>query len=169
MIDLQQIPDNLPSKLSELIKLAVKDLNKVEKMPDYIVDMSIWHDEKSWHKGLCSVCFAGSVMVCELKVEHGRLLTPYYFNQSLNYKLNALNEVRKYNISTALGYLNVNEYSENLESYNRIEKDINSKILMLRHKTKAYTPTLLEEYNENKVVFKLNMLYIAKELKKLNL
>jgi len=40
---------------------------------------------------------------------------------------------------------------------------------MLRRKTKAYTPRLLEEYNEDKVVFKLNMLYIAKELKKLNL
>lgn len=169
MKDLKQIEDTLPIKLSELIRLAIKDLNKVEKMPDYVVDMGAWHSEHFLYSNICKVCLAGSVMACELKLEHGRLATPYYFNQSLSYKLNALNEVRKYNISNALGYLNVNEYSENLESYNRIEKDINSKILMLRHKTKAYTPTLLEEYNENKVVFKLNMLYIAKELKKLNL
>lgn len=48
----------LPEKLSELIEVALNDLDLCEKDPRYKIDMWNWHRPNSH----CSVCFAGSVM-----------------------------------------------------------------------------------------------------------
>lgn len=54
-----------PDKPSELILLALKDLESVEKSKKYVVHMGHWHlpDE-----GKCYVCFAGAVMAGTLKL-----------------------------------------------------------------------------------------------------
>jgi hypothetical protein len=46
---------------SELITLAVRDLEKVEKDPGYSVEMNDWH-RFSQLSQTCRVCFAGSIM-----------------------------------------------------------------------------------------------------------
>ena len=168
LIELQSIEDNLPSKLSDLIKLAVKDLTKVEKMPNYSIDMSTWHSIKSiFNEEICSVGFAGSVMACELQIEHGRNAIPFYFTGSLDYKFNALDEIRKYNIQAALMYTEPELFSEKKYEYSILESQIIDKLEKLRRK--VMTKLWLSKYSENPKLFKLNMLYIAKELKKINL
>lgn len=58
----------LPDKPSELIRLALADLEKAEESRAYSVDMGMWHgyDEIS---GKCTVCLAGAVMAGTLGVE----------------------------------------------------------------------------------------------------
>lgn len=59
----------LPNKASELIRLALKDLKKVEASTDYSVAMSTWHQPKSFYlNDTCSVCLAGAVMAMTLEV-----------------------------------------------------------------------------------------------------
>lgn len=51
----------LPDKPSELIEIALQDLERVESQPDrYVVDMYRWHYTRP--DGLCAVCLAGAVM-----------------------------------------------------------------------------------------------------------
>lgn len=166
ILNIKKIKDNLPSKLSELIKLAVKDLNKVEKMPDYAVDMSIWHDQKDFFGDICSVCFAGSVMACELNVDKELYLSPGYFNKSLEWKFNALDYIRKYQIATALAYIERANGGKDVKLNIILEDKIISKLCSLRKVSGFYQN--LSSYEEDAKLFKLNMLYIAKELKKLN-
>lgn len=44
------------------ITLAMKDLQRAEKSPDYVIDMLNWHNPKS---DGCHVCLAGAVMAFE--------------------------------------------------------------------------------------------------------
>ena len=56
----------LTCKPSELIMLALEDLEKVEKLKDiYRVDMGVYHDPED--DGRCAVCFAGSVLAQTMK------------------------------------------------------------------------------------------------------
>jgi hypothetical protein len=59
-----------PKKPSNLILLALHDLNLAERDPKYDIDMSVWHQPASGFPSkntLCYVCFAGSVMAKSLK------------------------------------------------------------------------------------------------------
>ena len=49
---------NLPSKLSDVILIALEDLEKAEKSKEYEIDMDDWYKPN----GVCKVCFAGAVM-----------------------------------------------------------------------------------------------------------
>lgn len=49
----------LPKNILELTKLAIADLEKVEKDPNYRVDMGEWHTPSG---DICLVCLAGAVM-----------------------------------------------------------------------------------------------------------
>lgn len=55
--------NNLPNKPSELILLALHDLELCEADKNYKIAMGTWHIP---HKKYCSVCFAGAVMAKEL-------------------------------------------------------------------------------------------------------
>ena len=66
-------------KPSELIRHALKDLEKVEEDPAYIVDMDEWHahfpeDETPW---TCSVCLAGAVMAKTLGLQRNEHSSPW--------------------------------------------------------------------------------------------
>lgn len=55
--------NRLPKKPSKLIRLAIEDLEKVEKLPHkYEIDMGQWHTPQNYGDHKCSVCLAGSVM-----------------------------------------------------------------------------------------------------------
>ena len=80
----------LPDKPSALIRLALRDLEKVERSRSYKVDMGSWHmPEVKW----CRVCFAGSVMAMSLNAERARFLGPPDFPKEAH-KLDALDRFR---------------------------------------------------------------------------
>ena len=54
----------LPDKPSELLILAMEDIERVEADPRYKIDMGSWHEPN----GKCKVCAAGSVMAKTLKL-----------------------------------------------------------------------------------------------------
>ena len=49
----------LPDKPSDLIRVAIADLEKCEADPSYSIDMSEWHRPSG---EVCRVCLAGAVM-----------------------------------------------------------------------------------------------------------
>lgn len=61
----KKIKDVLPKKPSALIRLALSDLEKVQRMKTRKVNMSVWGTRV---KGVCTVCLAGSVMDRTLKI-----------------------------------------------------------------------------------------------------
>lgn len=65
--------ETLPDKPSELILLALGDLEKCEKDDKYAIDMSNWCCPDWKDPNICCVCFAGAVMVQTLgiKIESG--------------------------------------------------------------------------------------------------
>lgn len=77
-----KIKIELPSKPSELIRVAIADLEKIERDPRYRVKMSRWHEAPNPdvvalnpnHGLKCDVCLAGAALAC-----HG-----YPIDQSLN-------------------------------------------------------------------------------------
>jgi hypothetical protein len=79
----------LPKKLSELIRLALTDLRKVERNKNYKVDMNTWHTPN----GVCRVCLAGAVMAGTLGADPTTVAAPSYYGRDSG-KLAALDEVR---------------------------------------------------------------------------
>lgn len=115
----------LPTKMSTLIGIALKDMRKVEKeSKKYVVDMSEWYypgklveckvdlgdDDKVVIDSfeVCSVCFAGSVMAFTLGgsayYSHPGEGTPAFVKNEK--QLLALNELREGNVTSALDHLN---------------------------------------------------------------
>jgi hypothetical protein len=87
----------LPNKPSDLIEVALQDLERVEKDPRYVVDMYKWHSPN----GLCKVCLAGAVM--SRVVEPTKWTTPSeLFDATTADKLKALDEFRTGSIRDAL-------------------------------------------------------------------
>ena len=52
----------LPDTPSELLTLALDDLNKIERSKKYKVHMGRWHEPYSNGDTVCHVCLAGAVM-----------------------------------------------------------------------------------------------------------
>ena len=92
----------LPSKPSDLIELALQDLESVEKSPKYEVYMSEWH---AYTPGadICSVCLAGAVMAQTLKVRRKQFKSPDEIkDKATQNALYALNSFRLGSISHGL-------------------------------------------------------------------
>ena len=82
----------LPNKPSELIRLALHDLELCEKDKRYLIDMDDWHINDT--SDLCCVCLAGSVMAKSLKANFYATLGPEIYNKSTKLKLFALDDFR---------------------------------------------------------------------------
>ena len=53
--------------LSKVIEIALVDLEKIERNPKYVIQMSTWFEQFGHSgKGMCYVCFAGCVMASTL-------------------------------------------------------------------------------------------------------
>lgn len=92
----------LPAKPSELIRLALKDLEAVERdKKTYVVDMGRYHEPNSSDSGKCAVCFAGAVMSQAGNDPHEDL-DPVDFSNSVQAKLVALDYFRVGSIYQAL-------------------------------------------------------------------
>lgn len=86
----------LPDKKSELLKLALNDLAKAEKDPDYEINMNIYHRYRE-DKGDCIVCLAGSVMAFSLKQNIRVEVVPSDFDEDTRGKLLFLDACRAAN------------------------------------------------------------------------
>lgn len=86
-------------KPSELILVALADLEKVEKDPNYKVDMLTYHAMKDTR---CSVCFAGAAMAVSLDCCIDENLIPSDFINPVRGNLAALNMFRRGSVPTAL-------------------------------------------------------------------
>jgi hypothetical protein len=91
----------LPDKLSELIRLALRDLAAVEANPTYKVSMcDSWHEP---HGKVCHVCLAGAVMAKTLATSPREDKVPYEYPDTHTVsRLLALDYVRVGNVDFAL-------------------------------------------------------------------
>ena len=86
--------NSLPDKPSQLIRLAIADLEKCEQHPNYEIDMEKW-----WLQGKkkCYVCLAGAVMAQTLPdsyLHSDPCIVPANYPSSISSKLHALNYFR---------------------------------------------------------------------------
>lgn len=94
----------LPSIPSELIRLALADLEKAEADPNYKVVMCQWHLRSG---EICEVCLAGSVMAFSLDCHISRSFQPKDFDQKTQDKIYALNFFRVGEVRAGLQHLDV--------------------------------------------------------------
>ena len=92
----------LPDLPSDLIRVALADLRQIEKRPEYVVDMDIWHESRLH---TCAVCFAGAVMALELGIGVNTNMEASDFNDDIAPKLEALEEFRAGEVDVGLEYL----------------------------------------------------------------
>lgn len=83
--------NTLPDKLSDLIDVALRDLEQVEKDKRYVIDMQAWHSPKG---DACHICFAGAVMAGTLGKAPDWPHSPCDFDAATSAKLDALDAVR---------------------------------------------------------------------------
>jgi hypothetical protein len=82
----------LPEKLSDLLRLAVRDCMTVEKMPDRRLDMETFH----WpSETVCVVCMAGAVMDRTLGADPDAELGPDDFDRETGKRLHAIDAMRQ--------------------------------------------------------------------------
>ena len=96
----------LPDKPSELIRVALADLNKVERSKKYVVDMGDWHLPDD---GVCYVCLAGAVMAKTLGVSPKREMEPW--QTKYDQKLQAIDSFREGSIHNGLGHMGLSRDS----------------------------------------------------------
>jgi len=94
------VEDTLPNKPSELIRVALRDLEYVEKSPQYLVDMGTWFSSAIPGGRPCAVCLAGSVVVRSLLKEsptrlEEEFIGPLDFAYPISGKLYALDAFRR--------------------------------------------------------------------------
>lgn len=92
----------LPDKPSELLRLALHDLELCEQDARYVVAMHFWHvyDIDSYSR--CAVCLAGAVMSQTLGIPVDCDAKPGYFPDQIERKLIGLDLLRKGKICDAL-------------------------------------------------------------------
>ena len=90
-IDAPVAPVLLPHVPSQLLRLALADLRKVERTPGYAIDMSTYHHVS---RGTCTVCLAGSVMVGTLGMPTDRSVSTYDASLHNQAALRALSSFR---------------------------------------------------------------------------
>lgn len=92
--------NKLPDKPSELIRLALTDLDVVEKNGAYKVHMMHFHVPN--YDGTCLVCFAGAVMANTLHVQFDTLVAPSDLDLDTANKLHALDLFRNGSVGSGL-------------------------------------------------------------------
>lgn len=145
---------NLPDKLSDLIDLAVDDLEKCERDDRYKVHMGFWHSPpiidyfgaQTNNKSKCLVCLAGSVMAQTLNEPIDISVYPCNYDTRTESKLIALNAVRNYHLESA---------------HFELSADI------LPHVEDYYLPDVDDRvsYDTDAEKFKSNMRFIARKLR----
>lgn len=148
----------LPDKPSDLLRLAVRDLEATEADENYEVSM-----EALWHPGMkpdlrpCLVCFAGATMAKTLGVDIFSGLRPDNFEPIINRQLLALNEARLYAWYEFLRHLDVFQCNEDT---------LPARLEVLRKLEIQRFDNGAIEYHISPAGFKANMLAAADLLEK---
>ena len=82
----------VPAKISDLIQLALDDVDKCEKDGRYVIDMDNWH-QPGVKK--CHVCLAGAVMAQTLKCDINKQVQRSLLSVEWNSAMIALDKVRE--------------------------------------------------------------------------
>lgn len=146
----------LPHKPSDLITVALADLEKAEASKKYRINMRDWHRPKD--DGICEVCLAGTVMAFSLESNPDSKLTPSTITNTstkesskLTRQLSALDWLRQGDISDAFSELEYSdEYNSDLYDYDNgeeFDRDI-------------------VDYSDDPTRFKKEMRLLAADLKK---
>lgn len=93
----------LPDKPSELIRVALGDLEKVEQDPRYKIEMGSWVRAKN--DGSCAVCLAGATLVKTMNLPMGVSIKPHTTIYPIRRKLFALDHFRLGYISNGLSHM----------------------------------------------------------------
>lgn len=96
----------LPDKLSDLIEVAIKDLEACEKDSRYVVCMGVWHNAYPT-LNTCVVCLAGAVMAKSLKGKSQLILYPCDFEETR--QLEALDSCRGGDVCSAFFTLDLDQ------------------------------------------------------------
>ena len=96
-------PRPLPNKLSALIFLAIEDLERAERSPDHVIQMSTWCRKDII--GKCHVCLAGSVMAFSLGGPFNIGYDAPLWDTPDGKKMFDLNSVRSGDVEDAFDYL----------------------------------------------------------------
>ena len=83
----------LPNTLYGLLRVAIRDLLKVEKMKKkYVIEMGDWHTPN----GKCAVCMAGAVMAANKMIPDAKYIgfPGCYFDDATARKFDAINFLR---------------------------------------------------------------------------
>ena len=99
---------SLPDLPSALIRVALTDLQVIQKNPAYNIKMSMWHmtlvdDEET----ICQVCLAGAVMANTLNADITRDMSPQDYSRVDARKLDALDDFRNGHVGRAFKVLNI--------------------------------------------------------------
>ena len=102
--------DKLPDKPSELIRLALADLEWCEDNEDYRINMDTWHRFEGMETPMgednehcCEVCMAGAIMAHTLELPRTTDARPGDFiNENTQRKLVAIDNLRSGSVKTAL-------------------------------------------------------------------
>ena len=145
LINKMSITDKLPDKPSELIRLALHDLELCEQDDRYIIDMGKWHRPEY---DICAVCLAGSVMAKSLNKKRHASGGPAKYKSITSRKLYALNEFRLGNIF--IGIKLMLKDSENMLPF-------------------IPAPRLISKYDKNPIKFKQQMHQLADDFERMGL
>lgn len=108
MSELNEI--KLPDKMSELLRVAVDDLEKIEADPNYRINMAQWHSPSGAY---CEVCLAGATLATR-GIPSDVEIDPSIPIQSLEGrkvydKLCAINSLRTGSVKTAAEYMGITD------------------------------------------------------------
>ena len=98
--------ERLPDEPSELLALALSDLEKVERSSEYQVSMMDWHAPTT-EAGVCNACMAGAVMAKTLEVNRFEEYLPSDFGTDTENKLFSINRFRKGCLTSGLEILGI--------------------------------------------------------------
>lgn len=150
----EKTKDLLPNKPSKLLKVALRDLIKVESMPKYKIDMNEWM--KKVNGDPCQVCHAGAVMACTLNTQpkythndhRGKGVyksSPGDFDNQTDTKLSFINCVREGNLVNGLSALHYGDVIST-EDYERVKLSIGEDYDYDKSKRTTGIPTVVSDY-----------------------
>ena len=95
----------LPTKISALLSLALDDLQKARKHPDYEINMGYWR-KMDFYQGRCLVCLSGALLSFTLKNKN-YCVSPSDFDDETRNRLLALDQLRRGNIYLGLNKMGI--------------------------------------------------------------
>ena len=121
----------LPDKPSDLVRLALRDMEAAEASPFYVVDQDVWHrpPPPGLADGPCRVNSAGCVMAMTLGADRHKNLRPSDFDDNVRRKLLAVDFFRVGEVTYAfdqmglgkppIGFVDVCRYSDSANNFKR--------------------------------------------------